>query len=130
MNDDKTPLGMSPRAFRLACWLPPCLYAAVIFYLSSLPGATYLPAFFSADKVLHVGEYGILGYLVARALRNYGLTRKTLFIRAFALGVLYGISDEVHQMFVPHRCPSVMDILADGIGSSLGIGIYINGQGR
>ena len=130
MNDDKTPLGMSPRAFRLACWLPPCLYAAVIFYLSSLPGATYFPAFFSADKVLHVGEYGILGYLVARALRNYGLTRKTLFIRAFALCVLYGISDEVHQMFVPHRCPSVIDILADGIGSSLGIGIYINGQGR
>jgi len=130
MSDDKTPLGMSPRAFRLACWLPPCLYAAVIFYLSSLPGATYFPAFFSADKVLHVGEYGILGYLVARALRNYGLTRKTLFIRAFALCVLYGISDEVHQMFVPHRCPSVMDILADGIGSSLGIGIYINGQGR
>jgi VanZ family protein len=90
-----------------------------------LPGATYFPSFFSADKIFHVGEYGVLGYLVARAIGNYGLTKKTLFIRAFALCVLYGISDEVHQMFVPHRYPSVMDVLADGIGSSLGIGIYI-----
>ena len=125
MNDDKTPLRMSPRAFRLACWLPPCMYAAVIFYLSSLPGATYFPSFFSADKIFHLGEYALLGYLVARALGNYGLTKKKLFIRALALCVLYGISDEVHQMFVPHRFPSVMDILADGLGSSLGIGIYI-----
>ena len=64
------------------------------------------------------------------SMGNYGLSKKKLFIRAVDLCVLYGISDEVHQMFVPHRCPSVMDILADGIGSSLGIGIYINGQGR
>jgi VanZ family protein len=116
----------------LAGWLPPCLYAAFIFYLSSLslPEATYLPLFFSADKVFHVAEYGVLGYLVARALGNYGLSKKKLFIRAVALCVLYGISDEVHQMFVPHRYPSVMDILADGIGSSLGIGISIKFKGR
>jgi len=80
--------------------------------------------------VLHLGEYAVLGYLVARAVGTYGLTRRTLFIRAVALCVLYGISDEVHQMFVPHRCPSVMDVLADGIGSSLGIGLYLRRQGR
>ena len=121
---------MSPRTLMLAGWLPPCLYAAFIFYLSSLPGVTYFPSFFSADKVFHVAEYGVLGYLVARALGNYGLSKKKLFIRAVALCVLYGISDEVHQMFVPHRYPSVMDILADGIGSSLGIGISIKFKGR
>ena len=125
MNDDKTPLRMSPRAFRITCWLPPCLYAAVIFYLSSLPGTTYFPSFFSADKIIHLGEYAVLGYLVARALRNYGLTKKQIFIRAFVLCVVYGISDELHQMFVPHRFPSFMDVVADGIGSSLGIGIYL-----
>ena len=119
---------MSPRALLLTGWLPPCLYAAFIFYLSSLPGVTYFPSFVSADKVFHVGEYAVLGYLVARALRNYGLSKRQLFLRAFALCVLYGISDEVHQMFVPHRYPSVMDILADGIGSSLGIGMYIKSR--
>ena len=125
MKDDKTPLRMSPGTARLAGWLPLLMYAAVIFYLSSLPGTTYFPSFFSADKVLHVVEYAVLGYLVARALGNYGLTNKKLFIRACTLCVLYGISDEVHQMFVPHRSPSFVDILADGIGSSLGIGLYI-----
>ena len=103
----------------------PVLLFIVIFYLSSLPGDTYVPSFFSADKVLHVCVYGVLGYLVARALGSYGISRKQIFIRAFALCILYGISDEVHQLFVPHRHASVMDVLADGIGSSLGIAIYL-----
>lgn len=125
MNERKIPLRRASRASRLAGWIPPIIYAAFIFYLSSLPGDTYIPSFFSADKVLHVCAYSILGYLVARALGSYGLSGKQLFIRAFVLCVLYGISDEVHQLFVPHRHASVMDVLADGIGSSLGIGIYL-----
>ena len=128
MNNDGTPLRGSPGAFRLAGWLPLCMYAAVIFYISSLPGTPYFPSFFSADKIFHVVEYAVLGYLAARALGTYGLTKTKLFIWSCALCVLYGISDEVHQMFVPHRYPSIMDIGADGIGSSLGIGIYMKSR--
>ncbi len=66
-----------------------------------------------------------MGYLVARAF-GYGLHgRKILFVRSFVICVLYGISDEFHQWFVPYRVVSVMDILADIAGSVLGIGIYI-----
>ena len=106
-------------------WLPPFAYAALIFYLSSIPGTTYPTLFFSADKLLHLGEYGILGYLLARALGYYHFKKKALFITAVSICFIYGVSDELHQFFVPYRCPSVIDILADGIGSSLGTGIYI-----
>jgi len=116
---------LSRRAYFVRYWLPPFLYTALIFFLSSLPGKKYPYPFFSADKLAHVAEYAILGYLVARAF-GYGLhERKILFVRSFVICVLYGISDEFHQWFVPYRVVSVMDILADIAGSVLGIGIYI-----
>lgn len=113
----------------LGYWLPPLLYAVLIFYLSSLPGTTYFPQFFSADKILHVAEYGLLGYLLARALGRSPHRKAMLFFTAASLSVLYGISDEIHQYFVPFRCSSVMDVVADGLGASLGSGIYIKNKG-
>ncbi|HSH41142.1 MAG TPA: VanZ family protein, partial [Arenicellales bacterium] len=40
---------------------------------------------------------------------------------ALGLAVLYGISDEWHQSFVPGREPDVLDVLADGVGAAVGI---------
>jgi VanZ family protein len=116
---------LSRGAYLVRYWLPPFLCAGFIFFLSSLSGKKYPYTFFSADKLFHVVEYAILGYLVARAF-GYGLHKsKILFVRSFVVCVLYGISDELHQWFVPYRVVSVMDLLADIAGSVLGIGIYI-----
>ncbi len=38
--------------------------------------------------------------------------------------ILYAISDEVHQSFVPGRGPGVMDVLIDSAGAMVGIGMY------
>ena len=43
---------------------------------------------------------------------------------AIAICVLYAISDEVHQLFVLGRCGQVRDVILDGFGSMVGIGIY------
>lgn len=109
----------------LIYWLPLFIYAACIFCLSSLPGTTYPHLFFSADKIFHFGEYCILGYLLARALGQYYLKGKVLFVIAVSVCFVYGISDEIHQFFVPYRCSSVVDTIADGIGSAIGVGIYV-----
>jgi VanZ family protein len=37
------------------------------------------------------------------------------------LSFLYGLSDEVHQMFTPGRSPDILDVVADTAGASLGV---------
>jgi hypothetical protein len=103
--------------------LPLLLYGALIFYGSSQ--SRWLlepPDFFSADKIYHLLEYGIFGALTARAMDGYafpaGGRRRILGI--VAAGFLYGLSDEIHQYFVPGRFATLGDLLADTLGAGLG----------
>ncbi len=77
------------------------------------------------DKVFHLVEYTVLGVLLARAL-SYSLRRilpTSAWIIAFAIAVLFGVSDEWHQSFVLGRHSTVSDLIVDIIGSALGVGI-------
>lgn len=38
---------------------------------------------------------------------------------------LYGITDEIHQLFVPGRSGQVKDVIIDGAGSIVGILVYV-----
>jgi len=105
--------------------MPVCAYAGLIFYVSSQPHPEDdLPSFVLSfsDKVLHVVEYAVLGGLCYRALR-WG-TNESWGHRALPLAVLfaslYGISDEIHQSFVPFRDSSWLDWVADTIGAAIG----------
>jgi VanZ family protein len=40
------------------------------------------------------------------------------------LASIYGITDEIHQSFVPMRDTSVFDVFADGLGSFAGAYFY------
>jgi VanZ family protein len=102
--------------------LPIVAYAGLIFYLSSrssLPVS--LPRFFGADKVAHFVEYGILGFLLVRALAGYKVALHRAVWVAITLALAYGISDEVHQAFTPGREPSVWDVVADLLGAAAGV---------
>lgn len=77
------------------------------------------------DKVFHLVEYTVLGVLLARAL-SYSLRRilpTSAWIIAFAIAVLFGVSDEWHQSFVLGRHSTISDLIVDTIGSALGVGI-------
>ncbi len=108
--------------------MPVCAYAGLIFYLSSLPHPEDdLPSFVLSfsDKVLHVVEYAALGGLCYRALCRG--TNESWGTMALPLAVLfaslYGISDEIHQSFVPFRDSSWLDWVADTIGAVVGAAI-------
>jgi VanZ family protein len=47
----------------------------------------------------------------------------TRILLAAALGTLYGVSDEIHQHFVPPRTPDILDVVADSIGACLGASV-------
>lgn len=109
----------------LILWLPPVAYMALIFYMSSRPAPEgLLPEIWNIDKVIHFIEYGILGILWFRALKTSGANIGRIAIAAFAITFLYGLSDEIHQYFVPERDASVFDAVADGLGGWMGIWLY------
>lgn len=71
-------------------------------------------------KVAHGVEYGILGFLSYMSLhtkKGHSLITSAVF--AFAFSVLYAISDEIHQYFVPGRACKLTDVLIDSLGAFL-----------
>ena len=72
-------------------------------------------------KGAHIITYFILGYLMISLLKEFRLIDKRTFIFAIILCILYSISDEVHQYFVPGRSAGVIDVVIDTVGAGLGV---------
>ena len=76
-------------------------------------------------KNAHFFAYFILGILITNALyQSTKIQSKRQITLAFIICVLYAISDEVHQLFVPGRSGEVRDVLIDSAGAGVGIFIY------
>ena len=106
---------------RFRYWGPVCAYAGLIFYLSSQSHPEdQLPSFIGlfSDKILHAVEYAMLGGLFYRAFRwgTNDAVKPWAGLLAVAAASLYGLSDEIHQAFVPNRESSGLDWLADPCG--------------
>jgi VanZ family protein len=56
--------------------------------------------------------------------RRFPWLRPWAFLAAFVLSVLYGVADEVHQMYVPERTADLYDVVADGTGALLFVLLY------
>ncbi|MBI5416624.1 VanZ family protein [Candidatus Poribacteria bacterium] len=91
-----------------------------IFYLSScssLPGPDFIPHF---DKIEHLIAYLILSLLFYRAWSgSQKFSQKNCIILAVLCTILFGLSDEFHQSFVPNRCADIYDLIFDSIGAIL-----------
>jgi VanZ family protein len=109
-------------------------WAALIFGLSSIPG-TDIPSvpIPSADKLVHLGMYGVLGFLWFRCARAWATPAaassprrarsRSTWVWTVVAVLAYGVSDELHQAFVPLRSPDILDVLADLGGGALGAGL-------
>jgi VanZ family protein len=98
---------------------PVLVYAAAIFYLSSLTNfPESVPSFFGFDKLAHFAEYGLFGWLICRwfvTSAEPSFKKHALLLSVF-FGICYGLSDEWHQSFVPGRDASPWDLLFDSMG--------------
>jgi len=113
-------------------------YMMFIFYLSSgdrLHGSGS-PGGVSLEKLDHIVEFGILGALLFLSFYLTPLAYSFLkdlsgsklqneFRCSLITGGLYGLSDEIHQAFVPGRKANPFDLVADIIGVIVGIIIMI-----
>ncbi len=108
-------------------WLPLYLYAALIFVFSSLSRPPFHPPFLFGDKLFHTIEYVFFGYLSARAFRNAAIPAFKINFRILSIlsGLVYGLSDEFHQLFVPSRQADILDVGFDVLGTFLGVTIAI-----
>ncbi|MFQ5650098.1 MAG: VanZ family protein [bacterium] len=118
---------MSQTSFSFRYALPAILWALLLFFLSSLPSNS-VPSLGIEyeDLVAHFVVYSVLGYFLAIAFLHQPerITRKTIVLAAL-LGILYGASDEIHQMFVPGRNSTLSDFVADGLGVLVGVVVFL-----
>lgn len=119
-------------------WALAALWAALIFYFSAQSGeasAAVSEEFISpfsriltallgeaghtfVRKCAHFFLYCVLMCLAVCAYRSGG--GKRIFLWPFALCVLYAVSDEIHQYFVPGRACRIYDIGVDALGCLAG----------
>lgn len=107
-------------------WIPAFFWALLIFIGSSIPGHDIPGSISMASNFLHIAEYAILGVLSARALKrsSFRFLGWQVMALAFAICVLYGVSDEMHQVIVPGRSVNILDIIADAIGGGIGVSVW------
>lgn len=121
-------------------WLAVVIMAGVIFWMSANTGTNInqglgiisaLKAFLSSiafsltghevdvSPIGHFIEYFIFGILLLNALRFHMPLSRAVFF-AIIIGSTYGVTDEIHQYFVPDRSCDPMDWLVDTIAVALG----------
>jgi VanZ family protein len=106
----------------LNLWLPPFLWALLIFKFSSgtVPLASPIQwQDFVVKKTGHVLLFGALALLIYRSLVGQGVNRKKAAIWAVLIAFFYGGTDEFHQMFTQGREARVRDVFIDGFGAGV-----------
>ncbi|WP_416147517.1 VanZ family protein [Salipaludibacillus sp. HK11] len=139
------------RVNKIISWASVVLWMSLIFYLSHQPATESSELSTGISEVIikmvesiapnvdfhlqdlnhivrknaHFIAYFVLGVLTLNALRRSGIRGGRSVVIALIVCVLFAISDEVHQLFIPGRSGEVRDVLIDSVGSSTGIGVYL-----
>jgi VanZ family protein len=117
------------------------LWAVVIFWLSTerfgtsfsrtmeagflgllhlnLPPGMFLTLHTISRKLAHLGEYGVLAFLIYRSFGSQNRTNwePQLAFASVLAATAYSLTDEFHQLFVPGRGASLTDCAFDSIGA-------------
>ena len=106
-------------------WLPLVLFMIFIFYMSSLPLNNDMQNIEKdtkkqSDIIYHLVEFSFLGVLSRRAFKNSNsrYLSKNYLLLAITFAIVYGILDEIHQIYVPTRYFELKDLVFNTIGSS------------
>ena len=76
-------------------------------------------------KLAHFSLYTVVGFLLMSLLSTYKFKHKNRIYISFGIGLMYAISDEIHQSFIPERTPMISDVCIDTCGVITGIIILL-----
>ena len=125
-------------------WVLVAAMAAFIFYMSSRTAGQLGTGLFAQVKaqmnawlaasfglagdpmstVAHFCEYLVLGALLVNALRSHMSLGRALVL-AIVCASAYGVTDEIHQIFVEGRYCDAADWLTDTLGAALGAALRL-----
>ncbi len=92
------------------------LIALEIFLFSSISSPIGEKTGFNLATFYHFGIFFIFTFFLSLSLKKGKINNKTILI-ILLISLIYAISDEFHQLFVPGRFCSIKDILIDFAGS-------------
>ncbi len=111
-------------------WVAVFFQTGCIFALSSIPGSAFrrISVPLNTDKIVHMAMYGMLGFLLFRALSYSGIFSKSGFLKGYVYAFFYivsvGACDEFLQRFIPYRNPDFVDYIFDIFGAHVGCLFY------
>lgn len=71
-------------------------------------------------KIAHFSIYALVGFLLMGIMCTYKIRNKWRILLTLILGIIYAVSDEIHQGFIPDRSPKVTDVYIDTLGIAIG----------
>lgn len=108
-------------------WFPPIIWMGVIYFMSSQKSISITSnpaAEFVTFKTLHMIEYAFLFFLFYRAFHSlHNIGEYSYIIYSFTIALLFSLTDELHQLFIPTRQGRIRDILFDIVGMLVMYGI-------
>ena len=72
-------------------------------------------------KGAHFSIYTLLGFLTMGFVNTFNIDNKKKVIFSFLFGVLYAVTDEIHQLFSSGRTAKLLDVGIDSLGVIFGI---------
>ncbi len=107
--------------------LPAVIWIAIIFWLSSIHRIPniHIPM---ADKIAHLSFYFVLCGLSFRAFLlqdHFPRLNQCALCAAWVFTILYGITDEIHQLFVWGRSTDILDVTADAVGGLIFLILFL-----
>ncbi len=86
----------------------------VIFAVSSMPGKL-VNSMGLGKESYHINGHFFLFFLLCF---TYFKATKSIW-KSILFTIIYGIADELHQMFIPLRSVSMFDVFVDALGGAL-----------
>lgn len=76
-------------------------------------------------KLAHFSLYAVIGFWLMSLMSTYKIKQRRRIFISGSIGLLYAISDEIHQAFIPGRGPQIGDVIIDFSGVVVGLLISI-----